>query len=227
METEKGLRFKLLIFRKYKFNFEKYRQGKSIREFYLQKRSSNDENRTLKTYEEILSFIDGKDIDKERFYYIYFELAEELYGLERYDDACKYFKIAIDNVISPDYRENKFKFKSKHFKPFMKNYHVAVDCFLKAGRFNDGDYYDELNMYNENAEILSNEHKAEFYAQLGGKDVAIKYYEKVIDEIDREEIVRLYDYDPYTNGYFEEKYKKEVAEKNNKKRKYLNIIRSL
>lgn len=227
METEKGLRFKLLILRKYKFNLEKYRQGKIIREFYLQKIRENAENRNPEMYEEILSFIDGKDIDKERFYYIYFELAEELYGLERYDDACKYFKIAIDNVISPDYKENKFKLKSKHFKPFMKNYHVAVDCFLKAGRFNDADYYDELNMYNENAKILSNEHKAEFYAQLGGKDVAIKYYEKVIDEIDRDEIVRLYDYDPYTNGYFEEKYKKEVAEKNNKKRKYINIIRSL
>ena len=61
--------------------------------------------------------------------------------------------------------------------------------FLDEGRFHQvppgtvADHYILKLADADNAKILSNEYKAEFYAQLGGKDVAIKYYEKVIDEI--------------------------------------------
>lgn len=227
MEFEKDLRFKLMIFRKYKFNFEKYLQGKEIREFYMQKKRENGKKRNLKMYEEILSFIGAKDIDKERFYYIYFEYACELYKLERYDEACMYFKIAIDNVISDSYRKNRSKLKSAHFKLFLEKYSHAVDCFIKAEKFVDADYYDELNMYFENKDGLSNSAKGNYYAELGAREVAIKYYEKVIEEIDGETIVRHYDYDPYTNGYLEEEYNRKVAEKEERKQRYIDKINSL
>jgi len=221
------LRFKLRTLKKYGFDIDKYKLNHKIREFYLQKKCEMGKKRDLEKYFEIISFIDEKDIDFERFYYIYFETAEELYKQKRYDEACRHYQIAIDNVISPSYRKNKSKLKSKHFKLFLKNYCFAVDCFLKAGMFTKADYYDELNMYQKGITKLSDETKAEVYASLGAKEVATKYYLKIIDEIDREVITRQYDYDPYTNGYLEEKYKKEVTDKEARIRRYIHKIDSL
>ena len=93
--------------------------------------------------------------------------------------------------------------------------------------FTKADYYDELNMYQKGITKLSDETKAEAYTSLGAKEVATKYYLKIIDEIDREVITRQYDYDPYTNGYLEEKYKKELADKEARIRRYISKIESL
>ena len=140
MKYEKGLIFKLLILKKYLFDIEKYKINNALRKFYNEKISEN--GRTLKTYYEIIDYIGQKDIDKDRFYYIYWEYANILYDLKQYGDASEYYKKAIDNVITDSYHENNFKFKSKHYKLFLKEYPKAIDSLIKSREFDDVDYYD-------------------------------------------------------------------------------------
>lgn len=227
MKYEKGLLFKLMILKRYGFDIKKYMLNKSIREFYAKKRCENGKKRNLKMYEEIFSFIDGKDIDKDRFYHIYFEMGECLFELERYGEACKYFKIAIDNVISESYKKNKFKFKSNHYNLFLEEYSEAIECFLKAKEFDSADYYNNLNMYSKNEFNLGSESMGDLFASLGAKNRAIKYYDRKISEIDKIVITRLHDYDPYRDGYFEEEYNREVQKKEDEKNRIFEKIKTL
>lgn len=165
MKYEKGLLFKIMILKRYGFDTEKYRLNKHVRECYAQKMCES--GKPLESYEEIFSFINDKPIDKDRFYYIYFEMGECLYELERYVEASEYFKIAIDNVITESSMKNNFKFKSSHYDPFLKDYFKAVDCFIKARKFDKADHYYNLNAYLKNCSRLSSEYMEELYASLG------------------------------------------------------------
>lgn len=226
MKYEKGLRYKLMILKRYGFHIRKYTLNKSVRDFYT-KRCENVKTRNIGMYEEIFSFIDGKNIDMDRFYYIYFEMGKCLMELKRYGEACRYFEIAIDSVITESYNKNKSKFKSSHYNLFLKDYSEAIECFLKAGEFDNADYYNNLNMYCENKYNLSSERMGDLYASLGAKKQAKKYYDKRICEIDKITIKRLYDYDPYTNGYLEEEYNQKVKEKEDMKNGIFEKINSL
>ena len=220
MEFENDLIFKLRTFKKYASDINRYKSNAEIRNLYLKKESKE-------CLKDIIKLMENKDCDRERFYYIYWELADILYGMKRYDEACRYYKRAIDNVISPSYKKNRLKLKSKHYKLFLDRYYFAIDSFLKAGRFNEANYYDELNMYLENITKLDKRYMGDLYASLGAKEPAIKYYEKVIDEIDSIAITRQYDYDPYTDDYLKEEYDRKIAEKEKKKRDYIDKINSL
>ncbi|WP_296894139.1 hypothetical protein [uncultured Methanobrevibacter sp.] len=225
MKYEKDLIFKLLILKKYRFDIEKYKINNALRKFYNQKISEN--GRTLKTYYEIIDYIGQNDIDKDRFYYIYWEMGECLYNAEKYSEASKYFKIAIDNVISENYKKNKFKFKSNHYSMFLERYCLSVKCFIKAKEFDNADYYYNLNMYSKNYPKYSNMEMGDLYASFKAKNQAIKYYEKEIHEIDKVAIYRQYDYDPYVDGYLEDEYKRKVKEKEDKINNIYRIIDSL
>ena len=227
MEYEKGIRFKSLILRKYGFNIEKYRINKATREFYLQKRCEMGKWKNLEKYTEILNFISKKDIDMDRFHYIFWQIGECLYELERYGEASKYFKIAIDNVICESYRKNRSKLKSKHYTHFLRNYQLAVLCLIKSKEFSQADYYFNLNMYSDNYTKLDNRYLADMYASLGAKNQAITYYDKIIKAIDKIHITKLTDYDPYVNGYLEEEYNQKVKEKEKSKEEIFEIIDSL
>lgn len=227
MKYEKRIRFKLMILRRYGLNIDKYKTNKMVRDIYLQKRQEMGKNRNLEKYWQILTFIGKKDIDKDRFHYIYWEIGECLFKLKRYNDASNYFKIAIDNAISSSYKKNKSKFKSQHYDYFLKNYQLAVLCFIKAGEFRQADYYFNLNMYCDGYTKLKDYYLAELYASLGAKNQAITYYDKIINEIDNIKIIKLTDYDPYVNGYLEEEYNQKVQEKEKRKEEIFEIIDSL
>ena len=136
MKYEKGLRYRIMILKRYGFHIRKYTLNKSVMDFYT-RRCENKKTRNVELYEEIFSFIDGKNIDMDRFYYIYFEMGECLMELKRYGEACRYFEIAIDNVITESYKKNKSKFKSGHYNLFLENYSKAIECFLKAEEFDN------------------------------------------------------------------------------------------
>lgn len=224
MNYEKGLRYKTAILGRYHINIKKYRLNGQVREFYSYKICEN--KKTLDAYEEIISFIGNRDIDRDRFYYIYWEMAECLYHEKRYGEACEYFKIAIDNVIGKSYRKNVSKLKSGHYALFLKDYFMAVDCFIRAGRFDDADYYDNLNMYYKNYSKLSDEYMGDMYASLGAKNQAIKYYEKRRREVNIH-ITREYHPDPYTDDAYKEIYEREIAKRNERVNEIDRKINSL
>ena len=213
MKYEKDLIFKLLILKKYRFDIEKYKINNALRKFYNQKISEN--GRTLKTYYEIIDYIGQNDIDKDRFYYIYWEMGECLYNAEKYSEASK------------NYKKNKFKFKSNHYSMFLERYCLSVKCFIKAKEFDNADYYYNLNMYSKNYPKYSNMEMGDLYASFKAKNQAIKYYEKEIHEIDKVAIYRQYDYDSYVDGYLEDEYKRKVKEKEDKINNIYRIIDSL
>lgn len=227
MKYEKGLRFKAMIFKRYGFDTGKYKLNKSVRESYLKKRCENKKKKNIEMYREIFSYIDGKPIDRARFYYIYFEMGECLFDLGKYSEASGYFRTAIDNVISESYKKNKSKFKSGHYDLFLNDYDKAIECFLKAGEFDYADYYINLNMYCESRHNRSSEAMGDFYASLGAKNLAKKYYDKRICEIDDWHIVRHRDYDPYTDGYLKEEYEKEVKKQKEEINKIFEKIKSI
>lgn len=220
--NEKDLLFRLMTLKKYHFNIKKHNLNRDIRKFYTQKTFNN-----INSYYEMIDYISQKDIDKDRFYYIYWEMAECLFKDEKYGEAAKYFKIAIDNVISKSYKKNRFKFKSKHYSMFLEHYCTAIKCFIKAKEFDSADYYYNLNIYSKNYPKYSNMEMGNLYASMGAKNQAIKYYEKEIYKIDKTVIRQLHDYDPYVNGYLEEEYKRKVKEKEEKINNLFKIIDSL
>ena len=227
MKYEKGLLFKLMILKRYGFDIEQYKLNKSVREFYAQKRCENGKKRNVEMYREIFSFINGRDIDRDRFYYIFWEMGECLAELEQYGEACKYFKIAIDNVITESYKKNNLKFKSRHYDVFLKGYFKAVGCFIKASRFDDADYYDNLNMYLKDSSRLPCEYMGDLYASLGAKNPATKYYDEKICEIENIIITREYDYDPYRDGYLEDEYKRKMKRKEDEINRIFQKIKSI
>lgn len=227
MKYEKGLRFKAMTLRKYGFDRGKYKLNKSVRELYSQKRCENGKNKNPEMYREIFSFIGDKQIDKDRFYYIYWEMGECLFDLQRYGEASHYFKTAIDNVITESYRKNKSKFKSSHYELFLDDYDKAIQCFLNACEFDDADYYMNLNMYCKSKYPLSSEWMGDFYASRGAKNLAIKYYDKRICEINDWRIIRHRDYDPYRDGYLKEEYENELKKQKEEINKVFEKIKSL
>ena len=221
MEFEKDFIFKILILKNYGMDFKKYKENHMIRKQYLQKCNSIDD------YENIIWHIEKDNLDKDRFYYIYWEHANILYDLKQYGEASEYYKKAIDNVITDSYHENKFKFKSNHYKFFLKEYPKAIDSLIKSREFDDVDYYDELNLYSKTGLELSWERKGDFYAELGAKNVALKYYEKHLQSLKNIYIRREYDYDPYVNGFLEDEYKEKVKKKNEKIQAFKDKANSL
>lgn len=221
MEFEKDFIFKMLILKKYKLDFEKYRKNRMIRKHYLQKCESIDD------YATIIRNIEKENLDKDRFYYIYWEYANLLYDLKQYIEASKYYRKTIDNVISDSYHENNFKFKSKHYKLFLNQYPKAIDSLIKTRQFDDADYYDNLNLYSKTGLELSNEKKGDFYAELGAKNIALKYYEKHLKSLKNIYIERKYDYDPYVNGYLEDEYNEKVKKKNEKIQDFKDKVNSI
>ena len=133
MKFEKDFIFKILILKNYGMDFKKYKENYMIRKQYLQKCNNIDD------YENIIGHIEKENLDKARFYYIYWEYANILYDLKQYGDASEYYKKAIDNVITDSYHENNFKFKSKHYKLFLKEYPKAIDSLIKSRQFDDVD----------------------------------------------------------------------------------------
>ena len=226
MKYENGLRYKLMILKRYGFHIKKYLLNNSVRDFYA-KRCENVKTRNIEMYEEIFSFIDGKNIDMDRFYYIYFEMGECLMELKRYGEACRYFEIAIDNVITESYKKNKSKFKSSHYNLFLKDYSKVIECFLKAGEFDKADYYNNLNMYCENKYNISSEDMGDLYASFGAKNKAKKYYDKKIYELENMPIIRHRDYDPYVDGYLKEEYEEEVKKQKAEINRIYEKIKSL
>lgn len=226
MKYEKGLRYRIMILKRYGFHIRKYTLNKSVRDFYT-RRCENKKTRNVELYEEIFSFIDGKNIDLDRFYYIYFEMGECLMELKRYGEACRYFEIAIDNVITESYKKNKSKFKSSHYNLFLKNYSKAIECFLKAEEFDNMDYYNNLNMYCENKYNRSSEVMGDLYASHGAKNLAKKYYDKKIYELENMPIIRHRDYDPYVDGYLKEEYDEEVKKQKAEINRIYEKIQSL
>lgn len=217
----------MMNLRKYGFDIEKYKLNRSVRKFYTKKMCENDKKKNIEIYEEIFSFITDKPVDKDRFYYIYFEMGECLFRDGRYGKASKYFKTAIDNVITESYKKNKSKLKLKHYDLFLKDYDMAIECFLKSGQFDDADYYINLNMYCKSSYNLPSESMGDFYASRGAKNLAIKYYDKRICEINDWNIIRLRDYDPYRDGYLKEEYEEELKQQKKEIDKVFEKIKSL
>lgn len=217
MALEKGLRFKLLLLKRYNINFKKYLENRKIRQYWL-----NESD-----IDKVLAFISKKDFDKDRFYYINWKKANQLYELKKYDEAANHYLISIDNVISSSYKKNKSKFKTGHYDFLLNNYKKAMKCLVKSNRFEELDYYTELNMYSDTGEPTTNEGKGNYFLKHKQNYLAYKYYEKALSEIDSRVIVRQYDYDPYVNGYMEDKYKEELEKQDNDRKRVLEKINSL
>ena len=225
MKYKKDLLFRLILLKRYNFSVKKHRLNRKVEKFCMEKIS--EKGRNIEAYNEIMDYISQKDIDKDRFYYICWEMGECLFRDERYGEASGYFKAAIDNVISESYKKNRFKFKSKYYSLLLERYCTAVKCLIKAGQFDDADYYWNLNIYSKNYPKYGNRRRGDLYASLGAKNQAIKYYEKKIDELDKTVITQQYDYDPYVNGYLEEEYKRKVKENNDEINHLWKTIKSL
>ncbi|MBR3140415.1 MAG: hypothetical protein IKF11_06075, partial [Methanobrevibacter sp.] len=84
MALEKGLRFKLLLLKRYNINFKKYLENRKIRQYWL-----NESD-----IDKVLAFISKKDFDKDRFYYINWKKANQLYELKKYDEAANHYLIS-------------------------------------------------------------------------------------------------------------------------------------
>lgn len=217
MKFEKGLRFKVLLLKRYGINPKRYLENRKIRKYWL----SEDD------IDKVLEFASKRNHDKDRFYYIYWMKAEQLYGLEKYSEAADYYLTAIDNVISSSYKKNRSKFKSKHYDLFLNNYKRAIQSLAKSDRFKELDYYKELNIYSDTGKPRGNEEKGDCFLKHWQNDLAYKYYEKAYSENDSIVITRQYDYDPYVNGYLEDRYKEELEKKNEDLRRINGKINSL
>jgi hypothetical protein len=204
MTLEKGLRFKLLLLKRYNINFKRYWENRKIRKYWL-----NESD-----IDKVLAFISQNNFDKDRFYYIYWKKAEQLYELKKYSKAANYYLTAIDNVISSSYKKNKSKFKTSHYDLLLNNYKKAMQCLIKSERFEELDYYRELNMYSDTGEPRTNEEKGDYFRKNGQNDLAYKYYKKAFSKICSRSITRQYDYDPYVDGYLEDQYKEELKKQN-------------
>ena len=69
--------------------------------------------------------------------------------------------------------------------------------------------------------------KGDFYAELGAKNIALKYYEKHLKSLKNIYIERKYDYDPYVNGYLEDEYNEKVKKKNEKIQDFKDKVNSI
>lgn len=217
MALEKGLRFRLLLLKRYNINLKKYLENRKIRKFWL----SEDD------IDKVLEFASKRNHDRDRFYYIYWKKADQLCGLEKYGEASDYYLTAIDNVISNSYKKNKSKFKSGHYDLILDNYKRALSCLAESNRFEELDYYKELNIYSDTGEPKTNEEKGDYFLKHGQNDLAYKYYKKAFSEIRSRAITRQYDYDPYADGYLEDKYKDELEKQNGDLGRVLEKINSL
>lgn len=214
MTLEKGLRFKLLILKRYNLHLKRYIENRKIRKVYL---AEND-------IDKILSFASAHEMDSDRFYYIYWKKAEQLYELKKYKEASNYFTLAIDNVITGSYKKNKSKFKSKHYDLLLENYPKAMDCLLKSDKYWELDYYTELNMYSYTGKPETYEEMGDFFLRHKQNDLAIKYYEKELVRISWRIIVRRYAYDPYYDNELEIEYKEKLEKQKIDEKRVLEKI---
>lgn len=217
MTLEKGLRFKLLLFKRYNLNLKKYLENRKIRKYWL-----NEDD-----IDKVLEFASKRNHDKDRFYYICWEKADHLYGLEKYSEAADYYLTAINNVITGSYKKNRSKFKTGHYDLLLNNYKRALSCLAESNRFEELDYYKELNIYSDTGEPRKNEEKGDYFLKHGQNDLAYKYYKKAFSEIRSRSVTRQYDYDPYVDGYLEDKYKAELEKKNDDLKRVHEKINSL
>lgn len=217
MKFEKGLRFKALMLKRYCMNPKGYLEDRKIRKCWL---SEDDIDR-------VIEFASKRSHDRDRFYYIYWKKADQLYGLEKYGEAADYYMTAIDNVISNSFKKNRSKFKSGHYDLLLNNYKRALSCLAESNRFEELDYYKELNIYSDTGEPRKNEEKGDYFLKHGKNELAYKYYEKALSEIRSRVITRQYDYDPYVNGYLEDKYNEELEKQNGDLRRIHEKINSL
>lgn len=214
MALEKGLRFNLLLLKRYNLHLNRYIENRKIRKVYL---AEND-------IDKILSFASAHDMDPDRFYYIYWKKAEQLYELKKYEAASNYFTLAIDNVITDSYNKNKSKFKSEHYNLLLENYHKAMDCLFKSNKYWELDYYTELNMYSPTGEPETCEEKGDFFLRHEQKELAIKYYEKELVNISWRPIVRKYAYDPYYDDALKTEYEEKIEEQKKDENRVLEKI---
>lgn len=217
MKFENGLRFKALLVKRYGINLKRYLENRKIRKYWL---SEED-------IDKVLEFVSQENHDLDRFYYIYWKKADQLYKLEKYGEAADYYMTAIDNVISESYKKNKSKFKSGHYDLLLNNYKRALHCLAESNRFEEFDYYKELNMYSDTCEPKTNEEKGDYFLKHGQNELAYKYYKKAFSKIRSRVITRQYDYDPYVDGYLEEEYREELKKKNDDLERVLEKINSL